>query len=174
MTSMLKYSISDEILYGAVDGTTFSMKAFSGGGRGSTADMELIDLRHWATSKKAPPAFSPKNRGGPLPVGLYIAKYYGQHEHLGRCAELMQTLTSLLHADPWSEIGVSATDRAGFFIHGRGPKGSDGCIVPEKVSDLRDLLDAIETANGPIPLTVFSEGMNAEKLEVHDFFKNIA
>ncbi|HQI21436.1 MAG TPA: hypothetical protein PLW55_18925 [Leptospiraceae bacterium] len=157
-----------------INGTSFSMVAFSGGGRGSTGGMELLDLKHWSSAKKAPPIFSPKDRGGPLPVGLYIAKYYGQHEHLGRCAELMQTLTSLLHADPWSEIGISVTDRSGFFIHGSGPKGSDGCIVPAKASDLKDLLDAIESADSPIALEVFSEGMNADKLEGRESFKNIA
>lgn len=174
MPNKLNYSISDEILYGTINGTTFSMKAYSGGGRGSNAGMELVDLRHWSTSKKAPPVFSPKDRGGPLPVGLYIARYYGQHEHLGRCAELIQTLSSLLHADPWSDIGIAVTDRAGFYIHGSGPKGSDGCIVPAKASDLKDLLDAIKNTSEIIPLTVFSEGVNVEKLEVSDFFKNIA
>ena len=143
-------------------------------GRGSTAGMELHDLKHWSTNKKAPPAFTKKDRGGPLPVGLYLAKYYGFHAHLGRCAILMQTISSLLHADPWSDIGMSVTNRAGFYIHGKGPKGSDGCIVPSKNSDLKSILDALEDEDSVIALLVQDEGINAEKMEINNFFKNVA
>lgn len=174
MKNILKYSIRDEVLFGTVGGKSFSMKAFSGGGRGSTDGMELHDLKHWSTTKKAPPAFSRKSRGGPLPVGLYLAQYYGIHEHLGRCAILMQTLSSLLHADPWSDIGVSVTDRSGFYIHGSGPKGSDGCIVPSKSSDLKALLDALKAQDSVVALFVQDEGVNAEKLDVTNFFRNVA
>lgn len=174
MKNSLRYSISSEILYGTVGGETFSLKAYSGGGRGSTTGMERTDLRHWSTGKKAPSQFSQRNRGGPLPTGHYLVSYYGQHEHLGRCAELFQTLTSLLHADPFSAIGMSVTDRGGFFIHGRGPRGSDGCIVPDKATDLKDLLDAIQKQKSPVLLTVFSEGVNAEKLDVSAFFGRTA
>ena len=166
MKNILKYSIRDEMLYGSVADESFSMKAFSGGGRGSTAGMELHDLKHWSTNKKAPPAFTQRSRGGPLPVGMYLVKYYGFHDHLGRCAILMQTLSSLLHADPWSDVGVSVTDRSGFYIHGRGPKGSDGCIVPSKGSDLKSLLDTLEDEGSVIALFVQDEGVNAEKLDV--------
>ncbi|MBS0509654.1 MAG: hypothetical protein JSR42_00520 [Proteobacteria bacterium] len=173
MSNNLRYSISDEMLYGSIGGKSFSMKAYSGGGRGSTANMELCDLRHWSSQKKAPPAFSRSDRGGPLPPGHYLVNYYGVHEHLGRCAELSQTLTSLLYSDPFSSIGLSVTERSGFFIHGRGPKGSDGCIVPDKATDLRALLDAIESSPSPILLTVYSEGMNAEKIDAARFFGNV-
>ena len=118
LKNILKYSIRDETLYGSIGDKSYSMKVFSGGGRGSTAGMELHDLKHWSMHKKAPPTFNQKNRGGPLPVGLYLAKYYGVHEHLGRCAILMQTISSLLYADRWSDIGVSVTDRSGFYIRG--------------------------------------------------------
>ncbi len=150
------------------------MKAYSGGGRGSSAGMELHDVKHWSTQKKAPPVFSQKTRGGPLPVGLYLANYYGVHEHLGRCAILMQTISSLVHADPWSGAGISVTDRSGFYIHGAGPKGSDGCIVPSKSGDLKALLDALESKDSPVALFVEDEGINAEKLDVSNFFKNVA
>lgn len=174
MTSTLYYNIRDEVLFGRVGCESFSMKAYSGGGRGSTAGMELHDLKHWSTGKKAPPAFSPSNRGGPLPTGLYLVRYYGTHEHLGRCATLMQTLSSLVHADPWSDVGVSVTRRSGFFIHGRGPRGSDGCIVPSKGSDLKMLLDALEQESSVVCLVVEGEGVNAEKIDVAHFFKTMA
>jgi len=57
---------------------------------------------------------------------------------------LMQTLSPLVHADPWPPVGVSVTERSEFFIHDRGPKGSDGCVVPGKDGDLKSLLDALE------------------------------
>ena len=174
MSNILKYSIMDEILYGTIDGESFSMRAFSGGGRGSTSGMELYDLKHWSSRKKAPPIFNKDERGGPLPIGFYLVEYYGVHEHLGRCASLGQTLLSLLQTDYSSPIGLSVTDRSGFYIHGRGPKGSDGCIVPANKVDLKNLLDAIESASTTVVLIVHSEGMNAERLELAKRHGNVA
>lgn len=58
MKNVLKYSIRDEVLYGSLGGVSYSMTAYSGGGRGSTAGMERRDLDHWRTQKKAPDSFS--------------------------------------------------------------------------------------------------------------------
>lgn len=172
--NVLRYSIMDETLYGSVGGASFSMRAFSGGGRGSTSGLERADLRHWSSRKQAPVKFDVEERGGPLPVGLYLARYYGIHEHLGRCAALDQTILSLLQADFESPTGLSVTPRSGFYIHGRGPKGSDGCIVPAVKVDLKALLDAIQAASGPVLLIVHSEGMNADKLEAAKAMANTA
>jgi hypothetical protein len=71
-----------------------------------------------------------------LPPGTYIVHKPKYKEHLGRAAYLEQTQTSLLYRDPKSLLGLSVTRRGGqegegaFYIHGRGNKGSDGCIVP--------------------------------------------
>lgn len=51
MKNVLKYSIRDEVLYGSLGGVSYSMTAYSGGGRGSTAGMERRDLGHWRTRK---------------------------------------------------------------------------------------------------------------------------
>ena len=161
----LRYSICEELLYGEVAGVRIAMRAFSGGGRESTAGAERKDLKHWSTTKKAPEVFDYKNRGGPLPAGLYLASYYGAHPHLGECAALIQTLSSLLHRDYYSTTGVSVTDRAGFFVHGVGPKGSDGCIVPETRADLTTLLSALKKAAELVVLVVHLEGMNARIFE---------
>jgi hypothetical protein len=52
--------------------------------------------------------------------------------------------------------------RDGFAIHGRGPRGSDGCIVPADfhvVQLLYSQVKARETANRPRPtLSVFAVG----------------
>ena len=104
-----------------------------------------------------------------------------REQAIGQCPQIqhqrriaLRTLTSLLHADPWSDTGVSVTNRSGFYIHGRGRRGSDGCIVPAIGTDLTLLLDAIESAEGAIPLFVHSEGVSAEKIDVTNFFKNAA
>jgi hypothetical protein len=47
-------------------------------------------------------------------------------------------------------------DRGGFFIHGRGPHGSDGCIVPLNSAELVDLLRALEKDGGGV-LTVLRQ-----------------
>lgn len=164
-TFMLRYSIADEMLYGTVGGESISTKAFSGGGRGSNAGAERTDLAHWSTRKKAPEHFDIEKRGGPLPVGLYAATYIGKYKKFGECARLNQTLTSLLQEDPTAPLGVKVTDRDGFLIHGEGPKGSDGCIVPANKEALKSILGAIKREGCPVLLEVHSEGMRFDKLE---------
>jgi hypothetical protein len=172
--NVLRYSIRDECLYGTIAKTSFSMKAFSGGGRGSTAGKERTDLKHWNTRKKAPDTYDEKNRGGSIPIGLYLASYFGVHPVLGACSQLTQTLSSLIQTDFESPIGFSVTPRDKFYIHGEGPKGSDGCIVPANKVDLRELLVAIKGVQGPVVLLVHSEGMNADKLEAARAAGNVA
>ena len=172
--NVLRYSIRDECLYGTVAKTSFSMKAFSGGGRGSTAGKERTDLKHWSTRKKAPDTYDEKNRGGPLPIGLYLATYFGVHPVLGACSQLSQTISSLIQTDYESPIGFSVTPRDKFYIHGEGPKGSDGCIVPANKVDLKELLAAIKGVSGPVVLVVHSEGRNADRLEAAGASGNVA
>lgn len=162
---MLQYSIMNESLYGKVGDTAFAMKAFSGGGRGSTAGMERHDLRHWSIAKKAPASFQERNRGGPIPTGMYLVWYIASHPHYGECARLDATLSAMIQHDAESPIGFSVTDRDGFMIHGRGPKGSDGCIVPASAPQLHALLAAIRGAASPVTLLVHSPGMNADRLD---------
>lgn len=138
---MLHYSISDEILYSTEKGFSFSTRAYSGGGRGSTRGVQRQDFAHWQTTRKAPATYSESNRGGPLPVGLYVARYVGPYKHFGKVARLEQTLSSLLQTDMTAPLGLRVTDRDGFLIHGCGPKGSDGCIVPANAEDLDSVLD---------------------------------
>lgn len=172
--NVLRYSIRDESLCGTVASISFSMRAFSGGGRGSTSGMQRADLRHWNTAKKAPVVFDKANRGGPIPLGWYLATYFGHHPHLGLCAQLDQTMSSLIQRDYNSPIGLSFAARSGFYIHGEGPKGSDGCIVPAIKDDLHKLLKAIKSAGGPVVLIVHSEGVNADKFEASSFSANVA
>ena len=66
-----------------------------------------------------------------------------KHPHLGRAAFL----------EPDKRTPMMGRD--GFFIHGRGPHGSDGCIVPS--AEFTELMDALERDGGGI-LNVFAAG----------------
>lgn len=69
---------------------------------------------------------STKARGGPIPIGPYTIAKPEEHPHLGLAAKLT----------PYSpKAHRSSLDRGGFYIHGRGRKGSDGCIVSTFVLD---------------------------------------
>lgn len=171
---MLRYSITDEMLYGTVDKVSISTRAFSGGGRGSTKDAQRTDLSHWNTQKKAPAKFSYENRGGPLPTGFYVVSYVGKYKHFGECARLDQTITSLLHVDVTAPLGVKVTDRNGFLIHGEGPKGSDGCIVPAGKPALKKVLAALKNSKSTVLLEVHSEGVRMDKFEGGRDTSNIA
>lgn len=160
---MLRYSVLQEVLYGSVGSKYFMMKAFSGGGRGSTGGLERHDLSHWDSGKKAPSKFNELSRGGPLPDGPYLARYLSHHAHFGQCVRLEQTLSALLQPDPFAPCGMAVTDRTSFYIHGTGPKGSDGCIVPADRGQLKALLAAITSVSSPVMLLVHSQGFNPER-----------
>lgn len=151
------------MLYSTDRGFSYSTRAFSGGGRGSTAGLARSDLAHWSTSKKAPGAFDATDRGGPLPTGHYVVKYLGKYKKFGECARLEQTLTSLIHVGVMGDLQF--TKRDGFLIHGDGPRGSDGCIVPASKAALKTLLAYIKSAKQTVLLEVHSEGMRTDRLE---------
>jgi hypothetical protein len=83
---------------------------------------------------------------GLVPPGFCIIVNLQTYAWLGggKGVYLEQTISSLLHADPTKAIGISVTGRDGFYIHGRGPKGSDGCIVP--MEQFGELMRALEAA----------------------------
>jgi hypothetical protein len=76
------------------------------------------------------------------------------------CAKLDQTVTSLF--DVSLDGNLQMTDRSGFYVHGEGPKGSDGCLVLKK-KDLADFLALLRTA-GATPILVQDRGVNADRL----------
>jgi hypothetical protein len=57
-------------------------------------------------------------RGGPLPPGRYLVHPPVRHPRLGPAC--------FLDPDPGNDMHL----RDDFWIHGPGPRGSDGCIVP--------------------------------------------
>jgi hypothetical protein len=159
---VLKYDITNERLMGKIGTHSISISASSGGGRGSKVhprgEPGQLGIASWDTQRKE----SGGVRGGPLPPGFYRVLKPAQVAHLGLAAQLEPTLTSLLYVDPSSGLGVSVTKRDGFYIHGAGPKGSDGCIVIQKpeFSWIMNLL----AANAPLMLEVVNAGVRLDRL----------
>jgi hypothetical protein len=137
MSADLTYSIFEGVLTGSVAGKRFHLTAYSGGGGGSTANrtdpsmnnpyMESLKTKD---SKKAGHV-----HGGPIPPGRYSIYAPAHHAHLGLSARLVHPR-------------LRPMTRDGFFIHGRGPHGSDGCIVPIHKTDFTDLMAALTTSGG--------------------------
>ena len=74
--------------------------------------------------------------GGPIPPGSYNVQTPAKHSHLGLSARL-DSLT-----------GKAPMGRDGFYIHGRGPHGSDGCIVPLDPHQFTQLMQDLSTTHG--------------------------
>ena len=150
---MLTYSIAREWLNGTVNSESFSMRAWSGGGRGRVGSGAEHTLESYDTSRKEAKGIL----GGPLPYGVYICKYVANHPKFHECIFLQQTITSIIQTDVLGRI--YATDRGGFYIHGRGEKGSDGCIVPENLGERVRLNRAIKASREVVLLKVAEPGM---------------
>lgn len=116
------YHIATETLM-LPDGTVW--RCVSGGGRGRETERRSPagrvrgrvvhadgGSRDW-TIKASEPV-----RGGPLPPGRYRLCPPARHPRLG--------LACFLDPDPANAM----RGRDDFWIHGPGPRGSDGCIVP--------------------------------------------
>ncbi len=67
-------------------------------------------------------------RGGPIPSGLYRVEE-PKHNIFHESDEKAEHVYSSALI-PYSWLGHPVISRAGFYIHGQGSKGSDGCIVP--------------------------------------------
>ncbi len=81
---------------------------------------------------------------GPIPNGLFQVGAIQQHPKLGQCSELRP-------------IAGAMMGRAGFFIHGQGKTGSEGCIVPVG-GTLVEVLQAISELRGLGPVYLRVEG----------------
>ena len=134
--SALTYYIFEGVLIGRSGGTTFHLLALSGGGGGSTAKPQDFGggFYPYLTGKKTTGTGVSHVHGGPIPPGRYIIHPPSQNPHLGLSAFL----------EPYGNGQMM--DRSGFYIHGRGPHGSDGCIVP--LENFKPLMDAIAKDGG--------------------------
>jgi hypothetical protein len=140
MPQSLTYCIFEGLLTGVVANRIFRIFALSGGAGGSTKHtttesvnnvyMEGLKTKGAATSRA-------HIHGGPIPPGRYVIEPPCQHPHLGLAARLVHP-----HRRPMG--------RDGFFIHGRGPHGSDGCIVPVNPIEFQALMTALQTSSGGV------------------------
>lgn len=131
----LTYYIFEGLLVGFAGERFFHVAAGSGGGAGSTKNSPSFHANNpYSTGVKTQGTAAKHVHGGPIPVGKYRISTPAQHPHLGRSAYLQPSKPAALHG------------RSGFFIHGRGSHGSDGCIVP--YSQFQELMDALQGSQG--------------------------
>ncbi len=142
-SNRLIYVISTETLKGQIDGEHFEMQAVSGGGRGSTRSgvpqfsMASYDPRKPTTGSDA------DQRGGAIPPGLWWvyppAWTDNKHPHLGVWVSYVEPTGNQAEQFPRRTYD----EASGFFIHGAGKRGSNGCLVIAP-QPRRRLLAAIE------------------------------
>ena len=138
MDTDLTYNIVEQRLTGAIDGTSISAYVVSGGRAGSKtagAVNPFLANNPYATGVK----LSKKTPGGPLVMGRYHLR---THESRPDWIRLV----------PFAENHMRGRD--GFAIHGRGRRGSDGCLVPTDftmVQLLHKLVKAREARGDPAP-----------------------
>lgn len=152
-SNILTYSIAQETLQGSIGQESFYMRAWSGGGRGRTGSGAEHSYDSYDVFRKE----KGNVRGGPLPPGLYICRFQLHHPKFHRCIYLEPTITAMFQVD--SQAHVHVYDRDGFYIHGRGPVGSMGCIVPENEADRQRLNEAVKNATTTVLLKVADVGM---------------
>jgi hypothetical protein len=131
----LVYNIVEQVLSGDIDGVSILPQAGSGGRAGSKskgAHNIFLANNPYATGVK----MKGTRPGGPLPMARYVLK---THES-----------NNWIRLLPIAEDAKLLGDRDGFAIHGRGKRGSDGCIVPTDfnvVQTIYRLVKAREDAN---------------------------
>jgi len=149
----LTYNIASGLLCGQVDGTYISACAGSGGRAGTKAKDGLnwwLANNPLATHVKLPADKS--HPGGPLPMGTYRVV-------------LHETTPNWLRLLPLDERQMHG--RSGMAIHGRGPRGSDGCIVPTDFAVVMQLCKLVrdrKAAGGPdVLLQVVATGQDLDR-----------
>jgi hypothetical protein len=161
----LEYNAARELLTGAIGTTQFHFIAYSGGSRGHKAKVGAPQAAkylhaqadslygHLATTRTIEKGGKFVQRGGTLPPGHYLCQYHAHHPTFGECIQLLQTKDALAIHSPFSPFPIPH-GRGGFFIHGSGPKGSDGCIVPASNADRVNLNKAVKGFPGKVILLV--------------------
>jgi hypothetical protein len=140
MSANLTYYIFEGTLTGQVGGKFFHIEALSGGAGGSTNNKpsDAVNNPYMEGLKTVGSNSAVGHRhGGPIPPGRYTIVKPSHHPHLGLSAQLTHPR--------WRPMG-----RDGFYIHGRGPHGSDGCIVPLNHARFVDLMDALTKSGGGV------------------------
>ena len=130
----LTYDPAGERLSGSVDGRAVDLRACSGGHRGAT------DPSRWSDT---PESWDQHRVGGPLPAGRYTIIWLG--DYIGWSGHRFGPACFLL-PDPQTRARITAVGRIwhDFLLHGPGPSGSDGCLVPFPDPVFRDLIATLK------------------------------
>jgi hypothetical protein len=165
--AQLEYNAAREVLTGKIGQTPIHMIAYSGGSRGHKAGVgaklakEYLHgqassiFSHLATTREIKSKSGDyTQRGGTLPPGHYTCIYVERHRTFGECIQLLRTADAVAIHSPFSPRPIPHGRGNDFFIHGSGPKGSDGCIVPANNIERRVLNHAIKTFDGKVILVV--------------------
>jgi hypothetical protein len=139
----LTYVVNQGMLFGTVGGEMVNIRTVSGGGGGAVDKKTRKPRKPDDPSSVNNPLKTGQKednkdgvRGGPIPDGSYLIETPFTHGPLGLSARL----------SPMK--GNDMMGREGFFIHGRGPKGSDGCIVPLVPAEFHALMKGLEKDEG--------------------------
>jgi hypothetical protein len=134
----LTFYVNAGMLSGKLNGKYISFPVVSGGGGGAKGrvfgeDPGAVNNPFRSNQKENA---KKKIRGGSIPSGTYRIGIPARQPHLGLAARLTPLKVP--------ELGT----RGGFFIHGRGPKGSDGCLVPLDAKNYQLLMAGLKADNG--------------------------
>ncbi len=144
----LSFNIAEMRLTGNIDGTSFNAIAYSGGRGGSKTKGAVNPItvnNPFLTSLKENAKKSVA--GGPLPMGEYTLQ---PHESRPNWIRLVP------------KNNISMHNRDGFAIHGRGPEGSQGCIVPLDFQIVQKIYKLVKerkvNKQSPVTITVYATG----------------
>jgi hypothetical protein len=165
--AQLLYDAARELLTGIVGKEPpFHMTAYSGGSRGHKPNVapEVAASylhgqagrlsSHLATTRTKESHGHYTQRGGTMPPGHYICQYVAHHPAFGECIRLLRTADATAIHSPFSPHPIPHGRGNDFFIHGSGPKGSDGCLVPASDGERRRLNRAVSLFQGKVVLHV--------------------
>jgi hypothetical protein len=176
-TANLTYNALSQILYGSIGKAAFNIPAYSGGSRGhstvsaskaeadakaylySEADSMFSYFANTPTIGHGTKANPYRQRGGTLPPGHYTCVYKANHPPFGECVWLQRGADTHMHFP--TLCGANFDNRGNdFYIHGSGPKGSDGCIVIRDKDERHRLNRAIRdfSQSGSVILLVKNVG----------------
>jgi hypothetical protein len=146
MAANLTYYIFEGVLTGTANGHMLNITALSGGGGGSKVHGGNGDTNNPYSQGLKEVDGKNHVHGGPIPAGRYKVLPPSHHKTLGLSARL----------DPYDDAQAKHMyGRDGFYIHGRGPHGSDGCIVP--MEGFAELMAALTKDRGGVLFV--AEGM---------------
>jgi hypothetical protein len=165
-TAHLVYDAARQLLTGIIGAEpAFHLIAYSGGSRGhsSVSTKKATEYLHnqsstltsrLATTKTKTNQGHCVQRGGTIPPGHYTCEYVEHHPSFAECIQLHRTADATAIHSPFSPRPIPHGRGDDFFIHGAGPKGSDGCLVPANHTERVRLNKAVKNFSGVVVLSV--------------------